>query len=85
MSQFMGYEMGGLATSDGDLFGYEVVDRATADEQMSGDDAALLHGPGGACDFINGRIRAAAEGETYSLRTEDDYIVRNGRWHPTTN
>jgi hypothetical protein len=81
MGYFMGYQMGGLATDQEDLFGYEIVDQARSPESLNGDDIALLHGMGGAAEFINGEIRAHSEGTEYSLRNENDYIVCNGRWY----
>lgn len=80
MKTFMGYEMGGLATERGDLFGYEVIDRADGGESFSGDDLAILHGPGGCFEFCNGSIRPVREGESYTLRKENDYQVQDGRW-----
>lgn len=80
MSEFMGYEVGGLATQTGDLFGYEVIDRAGGEQSFSGDDIALLQGPTGAAEFCNGSIRQCVEGEQLTLRAENDYLVVTGRW-----
>ncbi len=81
MAKFMGYEMGGLATPNGGLYGYEVVDKAGGGESLSGDDQALLHFcGGGAAAFSNGSISPVPDGYTYSLRSADDYRVVAGRW-----
>jgi len=80
MAEFMGYEMGGLASRDGGLYGYSVVAQAPADLSVSGDDCALLEWTGGAAHFSNGRIVPCVEGEVYSLCRENDFSVKNGHW-----
>ena len=77
---FMGYDVGGLATESGDLHGFEIVDMATADQSVNGDDLAILYGPDGPCEFHNGEFRVVNDGQTYSLRAENDYTVSGGRW-----
>jgi hypothetical protein len=74
MARFMGYDL------EHNLDGFVLVDQASQNESITGDDQAIFRGKDGKLyEFLNGFIRPLSDGP-YTLRRENDFLVKNGKF-----